>query len=129
MTKKSIKILKFLSKNGETKYGDLSHIIDCTGRAKENKYIKELRDARYIEYRDPGYSQNGVIDVDRVKLAITVQGEAFLDARAENKFHFWLPIIISSAITIPGAYREELAQLGRALLSLLKTLTENIPKI
>ena len=98
MTKKSIKILKFLSKNGETKYGDLSHIIDCTDRAKENKYINELCSAGYIEYHDPGYSQNGVSDADRVTLTISVQGEALLESRAENKFHYWLPIIISNVI-------------------------------
>ena len=45
--------------------------------------------------------------------------------KRENSRRFWLPIIISTAITIPGAYREELAQLGRALLKLLKLLTAN----
>ncbi len=100
--------------------------FDKLDRDKINEILNILQARELILIYHPR-NKNDALSPKNTSPYLTLTEKAAeypLRIRNERR-HFWLPIIISTAITIPGAYREELAQLGRALLKLLKLLTAN----
>ena len=117
LTKLQMKILRHLNHKPIT-YAEIRRKYNL-GDKDSLEHIRVLNEAftSMIDY--PGKL------TDDTLISLNHDGQAVVDANNAERRRFWLPIIISTAITIPGAYREEWAQLGRALLKLLKLLTAN----
>lgn len=95
MDKKSLSILKLLSRKETLDYRNLRRIIDCYNRPSKDPYVTYLLDNSYIRCVNDDDIFYCKTEPENAVFEITRKGLECLEAHSQNAFRFWIPVSIS----------------------------------
>lgn len=95
MDKKSLSILKLISRKETLDYRSLRRIIDCSDHPSKSPYLAYLLDNGYIHFVNDSDVFYRKTEPENAVFEITRKGLECLEAHSQNAFRFWIPVSIS----------------------------------